>query len=433
MRGMITGLSVFRNIFWMGLSSVVRLTTGLILFVLIARHLGPEEFGHYMFWYGTSFLCALLANYGLSNMLLKEIAQHPENVADTLGVSLSLRLILSAGIFLCALASSVLLDRPELLITLLLAHLVEIISDTFYVAYRAIGRYARESQLAACAACIQLVLVAIAVVTNQNAGVIASAHLAGKFTQLVLILPISRRTFGKFSLKPAYTAFKLATRAKAYAIDNFLGSTFGNIDSVVLRAFSGIDAVGIYQSGMRIFQGGIHVAPILANVFLPEMAKQDLYKKKNSRIAIVLQASFLIYGATFGLILAYFSDQIVNLAFGENYKQLVALLPFFGLLFFIRFFAAAWGVILTATGHQSYRAKATVIHLAVMLSLGIYLTCNMHAQGWLIAAILANLLFSILLMAHAVRVNLKISPTLGVSMLFFGGVLFLPAFFQFWR
>ena len=411
----------------MGLSSIVRLGTSLLLFILIARHLGPEEFGHYMFWYGVTLLCALLANYGLSNMLLKEIAQHPERVADILGESLSLRLILSGGIFLCALGGSAIVDRPELLLALLLVHLVEIISDTFYVAYRAVGHYARESQLAACAAIIQLAFVATAVATTPHSGVIALAHLAGKAVQLTLILPASKRIFGTFSLQSAHTIFKLAMRAKAYAIDNLLGSVFGNIDSIVLRIYAGIDVVGIYQSGMRIFQGGAQAAPILSNVFLPEMAKNALHKGKKSHTALILQAVFLVYGMTFGLALAYFSDQIVNLAFGENYSQLAVLLPLFGLLFFVRFFVAAWGVILTAVGHQGYRAKATAIHLVFMLPAGSFLAYTMQARGWLIAAILANLLLGVLQMMRTFRMGPRTSVILGMSMMFFGCLFFVPA------
>jgi O-antigen/teichoic acid export membrane protein len=422
---------MFRNIFWMGLSSAVRLGTGLILFVLIARRLGSEEFGHYMFWYSVTYLSALIANYGLSNMLLKEIAQHTERVTLILSESLSLRIMLSVSIFLCALGISIIVDRPELLLILLLAHLVENISETLYVVYRALGYFARESQLAACAAIAQLTLVIIAVITNQNAGVIASAHLAGKVVQLVLILPISKRTFGRFSLQSAYTAFKLAIRSKAYAIDNILTSAFGNIDSVVLRALAGVDTVGIYQSGMRIFQGGIQVAPILSNVFLPEMARQALCQGKDPRIAIVLQTSFLTYGAIFGLILAYFSDQIVSLAFGESYGQLAALLPLFGLLFFLRFFVASWGVILTATGHQAYRAKSTAIHLVFMLFAGSYLAYGMQAQGWLIAAILANVLLGILLMVRTIRIGLKTSSVSSIIIAIFWGMFFVPLLF--WR
>lgn len=419
---------MFRNFFWMGLSSGVRLGTGLVLFILIARHLGPKEFGHYMFWYGTAALCSLLPNYGLANMLLKEIAQHPENVTNTLSATLSLRFTLSSIIFLCAMVSSVMVDRPELLLALLLAHLVEIISETLYVGYRALGHYDRESQLAACASILQFAFVIVAVITNQKTAVIALSHLAGKVAQLFLMLPISRRIFGTLSLQPIYKSFKLARRTKAYAIDNIFGSAFGNIDSIILRTFAGVDVVGIYQSGMRIFQGGNQVAPILGNVFLPEMAKQTLKKENNSRITLILQTSFLSYGLIFGLILAYFSDQIVDYAFGNNYNQLKTLLPLFGLLFYIRFFAAAWGVVLTATGYQGFRAKAALIHWIVALPLGSYLTNSLKAQGWIITLILTSLLLGVLFVHKTIRSNLGISVKLNVGMAIFGGMFFIPKF-----
>ena len=417
---------MLRNIFWMGLSGATRLGTGFVLFILIARHLGPEEFGHYMFWYGTTVLCALLANYGLSNMLLKEVAQQPENVTKALSEALSLRLTLSAGIFLCAMLSSMVVERPKLFLALLLAHLIEAISETLYVAYRALGHYARESQLAACVSIVQLIFVIGAVMTGQNTETIAIAYLAGKFAQLTLILPVSKRTFGAFSVQTFYMTRKLAVRAKAYAIDHLLVSTFGNIDSIVLRICAGVDTVGIYQSGMRIFQGGTLVAPILANVFLPEIAKQAMSQEKKPRTIIALQIVFLTYGAIFGMVLAYFPELIVNLAFGESYSQLIALLPLFGLLFFVRFFAAAWGVILTAAGYQAYRAKATAIYLIFALALGSGLTYSMHVQGWLIALILAHLLLGILLMVHAIRSGQGGSATLSACAVLAGGLLFVP-------
>jgi O-antigen/teichoic acid export membrane protein len=334
---------MFRDIFWMGLSSAIRLATGLLLFILIARHLGPVEFGHYMFWFNITFLCSLLANYGLSNMLLKEIAQHPESVTDALNTSLSLRLFLSVSVFICALIISIMVDRPHLLLILLLVHFADVISETLYVAYRALGHYARESQLAAYAAIIQLVFIAVAVITNQNTEVVAFAHFIGKAAQLALILPISRRTFGKFSLQSVSTAFRLARRTIAYAVDNAMGCSFGHIDSAMLRVFTNIDVVGIYQSGMRIFQGGSQAGPILANVFLPEIARQMQRKEKSSHALLALQATFLLYGLIFGLVLTYFSEQIVYFAFGENYKHLASLLPFFWVAFFHSFYCYRMG------------------------------------------------------------------------------------------
>jgi len=416
---------MFRNIFWMGLSSTVRLGTGLILFVLIARHLGSEEFGHYMFWFTTTLLCSLIANYGLGNMLLKEIAQHPENAANILGEALSLRLFLSVIVLMCAAAAAILIDRPELLFVFLFIHFIDSLSETFYATYRSLGFYARETRLATAAAVAQLALIALAVYAQQTTEVVALAHLTGRIAQLALILPSTRRTIGTFLLHSPRSAFRLAIRTKAYALDCLLTNTFGNIDNIVLRFFSGVDVVGIYQSGMRVFQGGLNAIPILSNVFLPTMARQALQKEKKTRSALVLQITFLTFGAIFGLAMAYFSNLIVKL-FGEGYSSLEILLPLFGLLFFIRFFAAGWGVILISENQQTYRAISTAIYLLFALMLGSYLTYRLHAQGWLIALILAHVLLCVLYMVRAVREGYAVSAKISTAFFVTGVLLFIP-------
>jgi O-antigen/teichoic acid export membrane protein len=315
------------------------------------------------------------------------------------------------------------------LLLLLAANLIENIAETFYIAYRAIGRYRSESYLAAAAALLQLTAVIVAVMAHQDTDIVALAFLVGKGIQLAVVVNvIGGMMLGahKYRLLTINSCFRLAKRAKAYALDALLGSAFGNIDSIVLRTCVGVGVVGVYQSGMRIFQGGAQAAPILANVFLPTMARQGLGRGKNADVAKLLQSAFLGVGAVFGLILAYFAEQITNFAFGPNYEQLITLLPLFGLLFFVRFFASAWGVILTAAGHQSYRAKVSALHLIFLLVFGVCLTNFLQAKGWLVALILANLLLGFLFMVEAIRKDLGVSVTFGVIAAVVG-LLFFPS------
>jgi len=418
-------MHMLRDVFWMGLSSVVRLGTGLALFVLIARHLGPEEFGHYMFWYTTTLLCSVIANYGLGNMLLKEIAQHPVNAANILGQVLSLRLILFTIILMCTIIAATLVDRPDMLLMFLFAHFFDILAETFYAAYRSLGHYAYETRLATVAAVEQLALVAFAVFAHQTTGIVAFAYLAGRIFQMIPILLSAKRTMGAFPLHSPRTAFKLAMHTKAYALDALFVSTFGNIDNIILRFFTGVDTVGIYQSGMRVFQGGWKAVPILSNVFLPTMARQIPYKEKKIQTAFALQITFLVFGITFGLAMAYFPEYITKL-FGESYSSLTALLPFFGLLFLVRYFIAGWGNILVAENQQTYRAMSTGIHLLVILTLGSYLTYEFNVQGWLVTLILANLLLGILYMIRAVRLGYTASAKISLTAVIAGGLLFIP-------
>lgn len=403
----------------------MRLGSSLLLFILIARALGPEEFGHYMFWYTSTLLCSAITNYGLGNMLLKEVAQHPEDATSILGQALSLRLALFTITLIGAAGAAWFADRPYLLFMFLIIHFTDIFSETFYAVYRALGFYAREAYLATTAAIMQLVFVGLAIYLHQTTEVIALAHLAGRFIQPVLIIRITRQMFDALRIHSLVATFRLARHAKAYLFDSILVNTFGNIDNIVLRFFVGVDAVGIYQSGMRIFQGALNAIPIFSNVFLPTIARQVHCHEQKIRMALKMQIFFLLFGIFFGLSMAYFSTIIVKL-FGKDYLSLASLLPFFGFLFFIRFFLAGWGVILIAENQQTYRAVSTAIHLLFTLVLGCWLADEFHTKGWLIALILGNILLSILYMLRAVREGYMASAKKCTITVFIGSLFFIP-------
>ena len=379
-----------------------------------------------MFWFSATYLFALLANYGLSNMLLKEMSQHPDSVGQHLATALVLRFTISGLLLAGAVLASFFVDRPELLLLLLCANLTEVVADTFFVGYRATGRYAGEARIATSVALVQLALVGGAVYAGQDAGVIAFAYLCGRLIQFFAIRHASAALFGDVSLPRVRDGIQLAKRSVAYAVDFALGNFFGNIDSVILRFLIGVDAVGLFQSGMRLFQGGAQAAPILANVFLPAVARAAGSNLDATKETSSLQFVFLAFGAAFGLVLTYFSGDIVSLVFGADYAVLVGLLPWFGLLFFVRFFAASWGLILTANGQQAYRAKATAFHLLVALVLGLGLAKTHGLTGWIIAMVLANALLGGLYMIRAIRQGVASSSPLMTGATVLGFLLFMP-------
>ena len=99
-------------------------------------------------------------------------------------------------------------------------------------------------------------------------------------------------------------------------------------------------------------------------------------------------------GAAFGLALAIGADSIVHLLFGDQFAGLAALLPWFGLLFFVRFFAAAYGVLLTAAGKQTLRAQANLTHWILILAVAWVLVPRLGNLGWLLALTIGNVLLA---------------------------------------
>jgi fatty acid desaturase len=66
---------VFSNIYWAVLGKVVNILSGLLVGILVARYLGPEQYGlmSYVISYVTLF--SILATFGFDNIEIRELSK----------------------------------------------------------------------------------------------------------------------------------------------------------------------------------------------------------------------------------------------------------------------------------------------------------------------------------------------------------------------
>lgn len=101
--------------------------------------------------------------------------------------------------------------------------------------------------------------------------------------------------------------------------------------------------------------------------------------------------------------------------FGKSFTAVVPLMPWFGLLFMIRFAGLAWSISLTAQGKQWYRAKVAAVHWVLVFATAWFAVPAWGNVGWLIALIAGN---SLLLVAYAAKAASRTSGdarTLGLT------------------
>lgn len=388
----------------------------MLVFVVIARSVGLSEFGQYMYWFSATYLISLASNLGLGNMLLREVAIRQNELISIVSTALTVRLLISAVTLLLASFAALVAEQPELMLLLLVSNLLEALAETYFVAIRAVDRFFLEAKTVSAINVGQLLLIGVAAYIAPSVENFALAYLMGRLLQLFTILMVFNCAFGPITLTSIGAATSMAIRTRAYAIDFALGNLFGHIDSIVLRGLAGVSSVGVFQAGMRLFQGGAQLAPILANVFLPSAARSANDGKLSVQLVERLQLAFLISGAIGGIILAYWGEEIVRSLYGDAFTSLERLMPLFGLLFFVRFFAASWGVLLTATGHQTFRAAATATHLALALASGTLWVPTHSVEGWVQILVLANMFLGGAYLARAVSCKLaRLSLTLAAT------------------
>ena len=75
----------FANTSWLMGERVLRMVVSLFVGIYVARYLGPEGFGLLSYTLSFVWLFSSLASFGLDDILVRELVQHPEQRNNLLG------------------------------------------------------------------------------------------------------------------------------------------------------------------------------------------------------------------------------------------------------------------------------------------------------------------------------------------------------------
>jgi O-antigen/teichoic acid export membrane protein len=420
-------MSLLKSLSLMSFSNAVRLGAAFITFATTARVLGPERFGVLMFCLSAASLLSIASNFGLVTFLLREIGQRPDQSVKIIKETLSAKIIASTLTILLGIAVIPILIPPShsAYLLLLVAMIAEGYTEFFNTGFRASNRFDIEARLAFISAWIYSLTVGLVAWWTASLEAIAGAYLFSRLLITFLTWRELSREIGTFRPASLTIGWARLCSTLSYAIDAALSSAFGQIDSVFLNHFLGPIAVGIHQAGMRLFLAGAQAAPILANVFLPRVSAANSKSLAIKNLEVFrLQISFLGVGASFGFVLTLAGHWIVDLLFGDDFSSLAELMPWFGLLFAVRFSAISWGIQLTAQGSQRYRAIASTAHWILIGLSAVWLIPIFNNTGWLISLAIGNLFLCTLYAFKAMQYTSSDAKIIGITIIML--VAFLP-------
>ena len=86
---------IFSNSVWMIIQQLYSMITSFVLVALIARHLGPSDYGLISYCASVITIFTTLSGLGLDNVIVSEIIKNPEKEGGYLGTALVMRLAAS--------------------------------------------------------------------------------------------------------------------------------------------------------------------------------------------------------------------------------------------------------------------------------------------------------------------------------------------------
>jgi O-antigen/teichoic acid export membrane protein len=247
----------------------------LAFFVLIARRLGQETLGHYVFALAMTSLVWSVAEFGFDRMAVRDMARDP-GVMDRLVVPTG-ALKGSSALLACTTAAAILLaagqgaEQAWLVLILGIGTAVTLAATSIQMVFTAHERMEHVFltkvpwSFAAAVAGIVVLLAGGGIVAAVAVGS-GAVSLAGLAWCWVLLI----RHYGRPRLAPEVRSWPaLVRRALPFGLQETLGQVIFRFDTVVLALLTTSAVVGVYGAAYRMLEATLFLAWGLGSAVMP--------------------------------------------------------------------------------------------------------------------------------------------------------------------
>lgn len=307
---------------------------GFFVAVLLARYLGPENFGVYSYAISLTALFAAAGHMGLSGLVVREIVKKPNERCLILGTTFSLKLFGMALGYVLLLVYALLFEGAgsiEFVVlgiagTALLFKPFDVIEFWFlaFVQARYIAMARLSALLISAAAKVGLILLGFSV-----SYLVAANVLQAILAAIALILLYNLKT--TFKLSHWYSSWSKAKELFGQGWVVYLGSIFAviylKIDQVMLRWLLGPESVGLYAVAAQLSEAWYFVPTAIVASIFPKLIKlrEENEAIFNQRLQQLFDLLF-VFALVVAIAVSICADVIIRLFFGAAYASSASVL-----------------------------------------------------------------------------------------------------------
>lgn len=389
-------LDRLRNFGWLSAEDICRITTGFLVTLVLAKYLGPSNFGALGYLTSIIALTLPLAMFGLDTIILRQCVASPKTAGSVLASSLAIRLIGSGVAVTLALTFFMIAGGPEgtslYLLAIAAITLVAMPLQSFNLYFKAQERVA----ILSLPRIVILVSIAVSALVLINQGYGLESFIWLKALETVAMALAAIGTFvllARNKVVLRVKAAQLATLARQ-GLPLFLAAIavtiYMRVDQIMLGNMTTAAELGNYTLAIRFSEAAFFVPMALQTAFYPALVRAK--KQGNDQFRSELRQYFdVVSGSMIVLILAVgiASHTIILLALGDEYQGaiplvwiLAAALPFVGV-------GVARSAYLIIEGKLWVAPVATMIGAAANIVLNFLLIPEYGGMGAAIASLIS--------------------------------------------
>tara|TARA_B100000886_G_scaffold329450_1_gene278828 strand:+ start:2372 stop:3652 length:1281 start_codon:yes stop_codon:yes gene_type:complete len=384
------------NTNWLMIEHVFRAAATLLISILLARYLGPIQFGTFNFIIAIYSIIHALSKLGLDGILVRDFVNNEEKEKNILSTSFWLKVSFSIFIIITVAIVFMLSNRDSINYSYLMIMSCVLIFQSFDV----IQFYLEAKVLGKVIAICKFVQVAISTALKIFL-IYIEANLYFFFIVFVIdalvisIAYLSVLNRNAFSLFPKYFRINIAKKLISDSFPLIISAlaviVYMRIDQIMLNYFFGSYEVGIYSISIKLSEALYFIPIIITTSVFPL-----LIAAKRKSLTSYMQSTQILYTALVWLaifittFIFFSSDLIVNLLFGDIYAESARVLKIHALSMVFVFIGVASEKYLINENLTTISLKRTLTGAISNIVLNIFLIPKMGVIGAAIATLISQ-------------------------------------------
>ncbi len=322
---------VFKNSIWIIMCSIAQSLIGLVIGMLTARYLGPSNYGLISYATSITLFFEPIMQLGLSDILVHEIVNSPDEEGRIIGTSIGLSVLSSVLCIVCIFCFVSISDAGDTT-TILVCFLFSL-----KLIFQGIGilRYwfqaklmSKYTSLVSLAAYTIVALYRVyLLVTQKDITWFAISQSIDLLLIAIMLIYVYRKKGGKHLGLSADIAKRMLSKSKYYIISNMMVVVFAQCDRIMLKFMIGTSSVGFYTAAVTIASMTSFVFVAIIDSFRPTIfEKKKSSKEEYEKYMSMLFSIIIFLSLAQSLTMTGLAKLIVWVLYGSEYYPAVSAL-----------------------------------------------------------------------------------------------------------
>ena len=389
-----------KNIIWAFLAKVASGIKLVVLGIIVARYLGPSEFGSLSYTISLVSLLSVLAEFRLQSILSRELSKDNASIDKLLGTSFIISFVFATIGYIILSFVSYNINQDATIHLFILVYGLSYFFQTlriiraFYIANFKNIHIVKAEVIATVLILLCTFLFVHLKMSLFYFIILRAIDVLVVSLLLWLLYVINYGSVIKWRYDKILRK-KLIKDSFPLVLSGFTIMIFQKIDQVMLGQMIGVESVGQYSAAVTIVGFICFVPVIIAESYAPTLVKA--LKKEEYYNVRQNFSDYMVWGSIFiSIILFYLSPILINILFGTDYTPAIEILRVFSIKgFLVALGAVSAQIMIVENTHQLAYLKGFIGCIAnVLLNYIFIIQYGLIGAAW--ASIIAFLLSSYL-------------------------------------